>query len=232
MTWEPPPRPDWVRRSTRAMSLRSPTSPELPFDRDALLAEARADARASTVTASTASATTTSSNRSQCCFPRSRPKPSSSVLGRWITRRFLLRLLEVRAAARSPTCRHDPAVRRRSDRASRLRHRRAAHGHDHPPRGARAEPGEPRAGGLGAAAPATAADTRSVVPRPGARIALADRELRMPALSRRRRSTPSTSTAAACTRSACRRCRSSSGRRSSPRATTSRATCAGSPRAT
>ena len=53
-----------------------------------------------------------------------------------------------------------PRRRRRGDPRALVRHRRTAHGHDHPPRAAGAGSGVAGAGGLGAAAPGPASQSR------------------------------------------------------------------------
>ena len=149
-----------------------------------------------------------------------------TVIGRWITRRFLL------------------AVPRGARPAARLRRRR--------PRGARRGDRPARGSSPARPAPARRSSTRcsrrtrpAGCPKAGSCCARCRRPIRSRAFAdptpasrsptascacparSRASSTPSTCTAAACTRSACRRCRSRSGRRSSPRATTCRRTSTG-----
>ena len=138
-----------------------------------------------------------------------------TVIGRWMTRRFLLRFLEVRLQLARVRARR-PRRRRRGDPRAVVRHRRAAHRHDDPARAAGAGPRRracPRGGSCCARCRRRAPTRPSSPPTPASRsptVSCASPG-RSPASS-----TPSTCTAAACTRSACRRCRSPSARRSSP----------------
>ena len=79
MRWEPPARPEWVQAVNAGGILPISEVAELPFTRDALLAEARATGLGVDDGAESASssAATTSSSRSRCCSPRSRTRPSS-----------------------------------------------------------------------------------------------------------------------------------------------------------
>ena len=115
---QPEPQPEWVRAVNDGSISPIAERPSLPFERDRLLGEARARLGAGTTAAPPTSATTTSSSRSTCCCPRSRTKPSSPCSAAGSTRRFLLRLLEVRLQLAS-TSRADPGVATRRSRADR-----------------------------------------------------------------------------------------------------------------
>ena len=224
LTWQPPPRPDWVRRgATRATSPPSPTSPQLP------LRPRRAPRRGAATLASTVGIDGHGIDGFgdddfleplAVLLAALEEEAELTVLGRWITRRFLLRLL--RGARADGRLRRAPTLgARRGDRPSPS---------SSPARPARARPSStrcsrrtrpaacPRDGSCCVRCPppdpAVVPRRRRVSPSPTASCACM--------ASARHASTPSTSTAGACTRSACRRCRSCSARRSSPRATTCR----------
>ena len=108
MTWEPPPRPDWVRAVNDGRILPIAEVAEMPLARDALLAEARA--------------TFGLADRGIADFgsddflepldvllPALEEEADLTVMGRWMTRRFLLRFLEVRIQL-AQYVRDDPGV--------------------------------------------------------------------------------------------------------------------------
>lgn len=109
MTWQPPARPEWVRAVNAGDVLPIADEARAPLDRDALLAEARA--------------TLGQEGRGVDGFgddhflepldvllPALEHEAELTLLGRWITRRFLLRILEVRAQTVAYVAR-DPGVR-------------------------------------------------------------------------------------------------------------------------
>jgi len=95
MTWQPPPRPDWVRAVNDGLVLPIAEVAELPFSRDDLLAEARA-------TLGITDGGMADFGRDDflepldVLLPALEHEAALTVIGRWMTRRFLLRFLEVR----------------------------------------------------------------------------------------------------------------------------------------
>lgn len=108
MTWEPPPRPEWVRVVNAGDVLPIAQEAALPLGRDALLAEARAvagiDGRALDGFGDDAFV-----EPLDVLLRALEHEAALTVLGRWITRRFLLRILEVRAQTLAYVAR-DPGV--------------------------------------------------------------------------------------------------------------------------
>ena len=224
-TWQPEPRPEWVDAVNAGSVSPIAEVAALPLARDALLAEARATLGIGG--GGTDGLRIGGFGDDEFVEPLDvlvaalEDEAELTVVGRWLTRRFVLRLLEVRAQTVAYVA-ADPGVR---DEVI-------------------AEPvfvaGAPRTGTTILHA-LLAQDPRFRVPegwellRPVPAAAPRPRSRRRArrasptgscAAWRRSRhaSTPSTSTAAACTRSACRRCRSCSAPRSSPPATTCRRT--------
>ena len=95
MTWQPPPRPDWVHAVNDGLILPIAEVAELPFTRDSLLAEARA-------TFGLADGDVGDFGSDDfleplgVLLPALEGEAELTVVGRWMTRRFLLRFLEVR----------------------------------------------------------------------------------------------------------------------------------------
>lgn len=108
MTWQPPPRPDWVCAVNTGDVLPIADEARLPFDRDALLAEARATMGLEGRGADGFGADGFLEPL-DVLLPALEREAELTVLGRWITRRFLLRLLEVRAQTVAYV-RDDPGV--------------------------------------------------------------------------------------------------------------------------
>ena len=109
MTWEPPPRPEWVEAVNRGDVLTIADEARLPLDRDDLLDEARAglgvDGRGVEGFGDDGFL-----EPLDVLLPALEVEAELTLLGRWITRRFLLRLLEVRAQTVAYV-RADPNVR-------------------------------------------------------------------------------------------------------------------------
>ena len=95
MTWQPPPRPDWVRAVNDGLILPIAEVAELPFTRDSLLGEAR-----TTLGLADGGITDFGSDDFleplDVLLPALEDEAELTVIGRWMTRRFLLRFLEVR----------------------------------------------------------------------------------------------------------------------------------------
>ena len=95
MTWQPPPRPDWVRAVNDGVILPIAEVAELPFTRDSLLGEAR-----TTLGLADGGITDFGSDDFleplDVLLPALEHEAELTVIGRWMTRRFLLRFLEVR----------------------------------------------------------------------------------------------------------------------------------------
>lgn len=108
MTWVPPPRPEWVRAVNDGEVLPIAQEAALPFERDALLADARAvlgiEGRGADGFGDGAFV-----EPLDVLVRALEQEATLTVLGRWITRRFLLRLLEVRAQLVAYVAR-DPGV--------------------------------------------------------------------------------------------------------------------------
>lgn len=109
MTWQPPPRPEWVRAVNAGDVLPITDVARLPFDRDALLDEARAelalDGRGIDGFGDDGFLEPLA-----VLLPALEEEAELTILGRWITRRFLLRLLAVRAQTLA-CVRADPGIR-------------------------------------------------------------------------------------------------------------------------
>ena len=108
MTWEPPARPEWVRVVNAGGILPIAEVAELPFARDALLAEARANLGL----ADGGMADFGGDDFLEpldVLLPALEEEAELTVIGRWITRRFLLRFLEVRLQL-AEYVRRDPGV--------------------------------------------------------------------------------------------------------------------------
>lgn len=108
MTWQPPPRPDWVRAVNDGLILPIAEVAELPFTRDSLLGEAR-----TTLGLADGGITDFGSDDFleplDVLLPALEDEAELTVIGRWMTRRFLLRFLEVRLQLVAYV-RDDPAV--------------------------------------------------------------------------------------------------------------------------
>jgi Sulfotransferase family len=108
MTWQPPPRPDWVRAVNDGLILPITEVAELPFTRGGLLAEARA-------TFGLPDGGTRDFGGDDflepldVLLPALEDEAALTVMGRWMTRRFLLRFLEVRIQL-AAYVRDDPGV--------------------------------------------------------------------------------------------------------------------------
>ncbi|HXY93581.1 MAG TPA: sulfotransferase, partial [Acidimicrobiia bacterium] len=109
MTWRPPPRPDWVRAVNAGDVPPIAEVARLPLDRDQLLAEARADLGLDGQGID-GFGDGAFLEPLDVLLPALETEAELNVLGRWLTRRFLLRLLEVRAQMVS-YLRTDPGVR-------------------------------------------------------------------------------------------------------------------------
>ena len=109
MTWDPPPRPEWVLAVNRGDVLTVADEARLPLGRDALLAEARSelgiDGRGVDGFGDDGFL-----EPLDVLLPALEHEAELTLLGRWITRRFLLRLLAVRAQTVA-YLRADPGVR-------------------------------------------------------------------------------------------------------------------------
>jgi hypothetical protein len=108
MSWEPPRRPEWVRAVNDGSILPIAEVAELPFTRDALLAEARA-----TFGVPDGGIADFGSDDFleplDVLLPALEEEAELTVIGRWMTRRFLLRFLEVRIQV-AAYVRDDPGV--------------------------------------------------------------------------------------------------------------------------
>ena len=109
MTWQPPPRPDWVRAVNAGDVSPIADVARLPFDRDALLDEARAEL-AIDGRGIDGFGDDDFLEPLSVLLPALEAEAELTILGRWITRRFLLRILQVRAHTVAYV-RDDPAVR-------------------------------------------------------------------------------------------------------------------------
>jgi Sulfotransferase family len=108
VTWEPPPRPEWVQAVNAGAILPIAEVAELPFARDALLAEARA----ALGVADGGLADFGGDDFLEpldVLLPALEDEAALTVIGRWMTRRFLLRFLEVRLQL-TEYVRRDPGV--------------------------------------------------------------------------------------------------------------------------
>jgi len=108
VTWEPPPRPEWVRAVNDGCILPIAEVAEMPLARDALLAEARA-----TFGLADGGIADFGSDDFleplDVLLPALEEEADLTVIGRWMTRRFLLRFLEVRIQL-AQYVRDDPGV--------------------------------------------------------------------------------------------------------------------------
>jgi hypothetical protein len=114
MPWEPPARPDWVRAINRAEIAPITAEAALPLDRDALLGAARA--RMGLSGHSLADFGEGDLEGEALIEPLDRvlgaleSEAQLTLMGRWLTRRFILRILEVRLQI-IRYLREDPGVR-------------------------------------------------------------------------------------------------------------------------
>jgi hypothetical protein len=101
MTWQPPPRPGWVRDVNAGAVLSIAEEAALPLTRGSLLGEARAtlglDGRGIAGFSDARLDAEAFVDALDVLLPALEDEADLTVLGRAITRRFLLRLLEVRA---------------------------------------------------------------------------------------------------------------------------------------
>ena len=108
MSWQPSPRPEWVRAANAGLVPPIADEARLPLSRDALLSQARAamgaDGRGVEVFGEDEFL-----EPLDVLLAALEEEANLTVLGRWITRRFLLRLLEVRTQTIAYV-RHDPGV--------------------------------------------------------------------------------------------------------------------------
>ena len=154
---------------------------ELPFARDSLLAEARATLRPAPTAGSPTSGGDDFLEPLEVLLPALEHEAELTVIGRWMTRRFLLRFLEVRIqlvglrAATTPTS----STRRSPSPGSSPVHRARARPSSTPCWRRTRLHGFPRVGSCCARYLATRAPTRRSFAA-DARIPLADRELRLP----------------------------------------------------
>ncbi len=113
MSWQPPARPDWVAAIDAGRVPPLTAEAELPFERDALLAAARA--RLGLADGGVADFCHADFDADSLIEPLDRVlaalerEAQLTLTGRWLTRRFLLRLLEVRLQLMA-YLRSDPAV--------------------------------------------------------------------------------------------------------------------------
>jgi len=100
MSWQPPPRPDWVRAINAGEILPITAEARLPLERDALLAEARARRGQADGGVADFGHPRFPADEMLEAFDRALAaidaEAELSLMGRFMTRRFLLRLLEVR----------------------------------------------------------------------------------------------------------------------------------------
>jgi len=95
MSWQPPPRPDWVLAVNRGDVVPIAEEAAEPLDRDGLMAEARA--RLGWLDGGVADfGDDAFVEPLDVLLPALEEEAELTVLGRWMTRRFLLRLLEGR----------------------------------------------------------------------------------------------------------------------------------------
>jgi hypothetical protein len=109
VVWEPPPRPEWVQAVNRGDVLTIAEEANLPFTRDGLLGEARA--RMGIADCGIADFGDDGFLEPLDVLVHGfETEAALTVLGRWITRRFVLRMLEVRLQIVA-YLRDDPGVR-------------------------------------------------------------------------------------------------------------------------
>ena len=99
MSWTPPERPEWARLMNAGAIPEMAAVARAPLTLESLLAEARA-APGIDDGGDADFGPRTSASRSTCCCRRCDQEAELTLLGRWLTRRHLLRLL--RSAIRSP----------------------------------------------------------------------------------------------------------------------------------
>lgn len=118
MTWAAPPRPEWVEAINAGSIVPLATEAALPFDRDALLGEARARqgrGSAAVGTAALAEFGQPGFEAEALVDPLDRlvaaleAEAELTIVGRWLARRFVLRILEVRLQLMD-YLRQDPGV--------------------------------------------------------------------------------------------------------------------------
>lgn len=108
MTWRSPARPEWVQAVNAGLVLPITEVAELPFIRDDLLAEARAELGLADGGISDFGGDDFLEPL-DVLLPALEQEAELTVIGRWITRRFLLRFLEVRLQL-AAYVRDDPGV--------------------------------------------------------------------------------------------------------------------------
>ncbi|MCH2172025.1 sulfotransferase [Myxococcota bacterium] len=114
MSWQPPARPDWVEAINAGRVAPISDEADLPLDRDLLMSEARA--RLGIPNGGVADFCHQDFDADQLLEPLDRLLPALeqeaelSVMGRWLSRRFILRMLEVRLQIIA-YLRADPGVR-------------------------------------------------------------------------------------------------------------------------
>ena len=179
MTWEPPPRPEWVRAINDGRILPIAEVAELPLTRDQLLAEARA-----TLGVPDGGVADFGSDDFleplAVLLPALEHEAELTVMGRWMTRRFLLRFLEVRLQL-AAYVRDDPGVVDEEIRAPWFVDRRSPDRYDDPARAAwRRIPPRRVPEGWELLRPVPPPSPEPDEFAADARIPLADRELRLP----------------------------------------------------
>jgi hypothetical protein len=108
VTWQPPARPEWVQAVNAGAILPISEVAELPFARDALLAEARAGLGVPDGGMADFGGDDFLEPL-DVLLPALEHEAELTVIGRWMTRRFLLRFLEVRLQL-TEYVRRDPGV--------------------------------------------------------------------------------------------------------------------------
>ncbi len=114
-TWDPGPRPEWVEAVNSGLVLPIAAEAALPLDRESLLGEALARQGRSNVGISALCAPGPGTGEDfleglDIALASLEDEANLHVLGRWMTRRFLLRILEVRLQI-CDWVRSDPGVR-------------------------------------------------------------------------------------------------------------------------
>ena len=114
-TWDPGPRPEWVEAANSGLILPIAAEAGLPLDRDALIGEAlarqgRADEGIGALCAPGPGTGDDFLEGLDIALASLEDEAALHLLGRWMTRRFLLRLLEVRLQI-CDWVRSDPGVR-------------------------------------------------------------------------------------------------------------------------
>ena len=108
MTWQPSPRPEWVRAVNDGLILPMAEVAALPFTRDGLLGEARANLGLADGGIADFGGDDFLEPLA-VLLPALEEEADLTLMGRWITRRFLLRFLEVRLQL-TAYVRADPGV--------------------------------------------------------------------------------------------------------------------------